>query len=138
MPGAGNVFAGFALVENVPSSNVQWWSRIGPSGSLAFAVKWTVSGTIPFVRSATGAQTGGRPEMVLRRNQGLAVGSVLKKANNSEPTFATPLVEGWVKSLSRSVGHTDVKPSERPFKPSVHRYGPHESHGATTGPLAGS
>src|SRR5437667_6499848 len=73
--------------------------------------------------------------MLLRKNHGVAVGSVLKKASSCSATLATPLLLGCVKSFSRSVGQTEVNLSERPFNPSVQRYGPHEIHGATTGPF---
>src|ERR1051325_1024805 len=106
-----------------------------PSGSDALAVKVTASGATPLLVLAAGAHVGGRFVTVLRRNHGVAVGSVLKKLSSCCATFGTPpLVEGCVKSDSRSE-HIHLKLSERGVMPSAQRYGPHASHGATTGPL---
>src|SRR5687767_8268244 len=98
MPGSLKIFIGFAFVENVPSSKVQKYSRMIPSGSLASAVKLTVNGTAPEAGLADGAQRGAWPTMVLRRNHGVAVTSVLKNASSCEITLALPFVDGWVKS----------------------------------------
>src|SRR5439155_23485307 len=101
------------------------------------AAKLTVSGAVPLVAPAETLNTGGL--VVCRKNQGAVVGSVLKKARSCRATFGTPpLAEGCVKSLCKSSGQSEVNPSDRPAVPSVQMYGPQESHGARTGPLAGS
>jgi hypothetical protein len=53
-----------------------------PLPALALAVNWTASGATPLVRLAAGAQPGLWPGTVFRKNHGVAVGSVLKKARS--------------------------------------------------------
>ena len=48
------------------------------------------------------------------------------------------IAEGCVPSAGFSSLHAHVSPSERGFRPSAQRYGPHDSHGDFTGPFAGS
>src|SRR6185503_18957394 len=69
---------------------------------------------------------------------GAVAASRRTNASRLSATFARPVVDGWVPSLELSSLHAHVRPSERGFKPSAQRYGPHDSHGATTGPFAGS
>jgi hypothetical protein len=54
---------------------------IVPSGSLALAVKFTLNGAAPLDTLAPAVTVGGWPVTVLR-NQGVAVGSVLKNARS--------------------------------------------------------
>src|SRR2546426_369405 len=87
------------------------------------------------VSSAAGNLWGGWPVSGGFKNQGVAVGSVLKKARSWWATLGTPPVAlGWVKSLCKSSGHSQVKPSPRGVIPSAQRYGPQDSQGATAGP----
>src|ERR1041385_553504 len=69
---------------------------------------------------------------------GAVAASRRTNASRLSATFARPVADGWVPSLELSSLHAHVRPSERGFKPSAQRYGPHDSHGATTGPFAGS
>ena len=72
------------------------------------------------------------------RNHGRAVASVLKNQRSMPATFAAPCADGCVPSDSLRSGHSQVKPSPLGTNPSAHKYGPHESHGATTSPCEGS
>src|SRR5215468_3260772 len=127
MPGARKTFVGLCASENSPLSKVQTTCETLP---VMLAAKRTRSGATPSVTSAL-AVTVGRPVSGFFRNQGIAVGSVLKKARSWWATFGTPPVEdGWVKSLCKSL-HSQVKPSPRGVVPSAHKYGPQESHGTT-------
>src|SRR5262245_198417 len=70
-------------------------------------------------------------------NHGRLVGSRWKNASRLSATVFRPLVEGCVPSLWKSA-QCQTRPSPRGTSPSAHRYGPHESHGDSTGPEAGS
>jgi len=59
-------------------------------------------------------------------------------ASRLSATFCRPVADGCVPSAGFSSLHAHVSPSERGFSPSAQSYGPHDSHGATTGPLAAS
>jgi len=69
---------------------------------------------------------------------GAVAASRRTNASRLSATFCRPVVEGCVPSLGFSSLHAHVSPSERGVSPSAHRYGPHDSHGATTGPFAAS
>src|SRR5262249_5061514 len=69
---------------------------------------------------------------------GFVVASARKNAARLSATLSRPLVEGCVPSLLLKSEHAHVRPSERGVSPSAHRYGPHDSHGASTGPTLGS
>src|SRR5215471_6904365 len=112
MPGERKILAGFAFVEKSPSSKVHWaWWR-GASPGEAWASKLTVRGMNPLLVLAVGAQSG-PPGALFFKNQGVVVGSVLKKASNWLATFATPLLLGWVKSVCERSEHDQTSPSER-------------------------
>src|SRR5262249_17587954 len=121
-----------------PSSYVQaYWATVWPLTGVAVAVKWTVMPLAPDVWQAVTVTVGARPEAAGRRNQVVVAGSGLKKASSMRATFLHPLALGCVASLGVS-DRTQVKPSERGLVPLAHRYGPHNSSGATTLPLDGS
>src|SRR5262245_58401632 len=69
---------------------------------------------------------------------GAVVTSRRTNASRLSATFSRPVADGCVPSLAFNSLHAHVRPSERGFSPSAHRYGPHESHGATTGPCPAS
>src|SRR5205814_3155655 len=110
------------------------YCAILPSGSVAVAEKFTVSGATPLLVLAPGEQVGGCPLTLDLRNHGVAVACVLKKASSSCATLFRPVVEGCVKSLCTSE-HNQVNLSERGLVPSAQRYDAQASHGATTVPL---
>src|SRR5262245_23637549 len=136
MPGAKKVFVGAGPNAKSPSSNVHAnWLILPPLVAVALALKWTTKPLGPLVRLADAVTVGAAT--AVRRNHGVAVGSVLKKASNILPTLAMPLALGCVRSLPTSC-KVQVKPSERGLEPLAHRYGPQDKSGATTGPLVGS
>src|SRR5262245_40942459 len=84
---------------------------------------------------STGRGTPNVPGIVY---QGAVAASRRTNASRLSATVNRPVVDGCVPSLEFSSRHAQVSPSERAFKPSAHRYGPHDSHGATTAPFAAS
>src|SRR5438270_13208334 len=92
-----------------------------------YASSWTGSpDTVSYVRSRRIVAFD--PFGVDSINHGVAVGSVWKKCSSNPATFCLPDSEGCVPSVSTSL-HVHVRPSLRLRVPSVHRYGPHPSHG---------
>src|SRR5438105_4757993 len=106
---------------------------------IAFAIALALNDTEPpakiFDEEEDAVRAGACPAAGFFRNQGVALGSVSKKASKWFASFVIPVVEGWIKSVLTSL-HNQVNPSDRAAVPSAQKYGPQRSSGATTGPLA--
>jgi hypothetical protein len=72
------------------------------------------------------------------QNHPRVVVSALKNLSNCSPTFRCPAGDSCVPSFSVESPCSHENPSARLAAPAAHRYGPQLSHGALTGPLAGS
>ena len=72
------------------------------------------------------------------QNHTRVVVSVLKNFSSASPTFFWPAGDSCVPSLSVESPCSQENPSARFVAPAAQRYGPQLSHGALTGPLAGS